>query len=258
MTMNIRKALITSAGLGTRMRPVTSKVPKAMLPIFDKGDGKIRVIPVVDKIMDNLRETGVRKFCFVVDSKKKLLREYLLESGKDAVFVYQRKAKGFGDAVMRGASFVGNEPFFLCTDDNLMTGGYREGARAFRKLKMDCLLFLKKTDSPERYGIASGKETLAFEGHMLMKITDVEEKPSSPKSDLAIIGVYIFSPKIFAELRKIGDEMKDGKEKQLTPGIQNLVKGNNVYGMILEEEEWLDVGNPEDYFQSLNYSYNSI
>ncbi len=236
------------------MRRVTTIVPKALLPLFKKENGSRIVVPIADLIMESLMLAGVSKFCFVVGKHKSLLMDYVADRG--VTFVFQNEPRGFGDAVARGEDFSGSEPVFVHADDGVLTGGYVEAASLFDEKKPDAVLLLRKTDNPKRYGIAVVGNEESFMNHRVFEIKGVEEKPSEPKSDMMISAVYIFSKKIFKSIEKDGG--KTG-EVELTTGIQNLIKkGGKVYGLLLDKEKWLNVGDTDSYYKSLSYSYDNL
>jgi dTDP-glucose pyrophosphorylase len=250
--MEIKKAVITSAGNATRMRPISNLVPKGLLPIFRGANGGKYPAPVIDAIIESLEGTGTSKFCFVVGMKSRMFVDYLF--GKNVTFVFQKEPKGFGDAVLKAEEFVSSDPFFLHTDDDLLIGGYKEGAEIFGRLEADCLLFISRVENPKNYGIVEAEYHSEMLSHKVFKVNGIEEKPANPKSDLAVCGVYIFSPRIFEKLKNIEYE----GELQLTYGIQKLIDDKkNVYGIFVESGSWLGVGTPQNYFRTLNYSYNN-
>jgi dTDP-glucose pyrophosphorylase len=252
--MKVKKAVITSAGNATRMRPISNIIPKGLLPIFKTYEGKKFPIPMIDLIIDSLSGAGVSQLCFVLGSRGRLLMDYLFEN--NITFVFQKESLGFGDAVLKAEEFCSGDPFFVHTNDDMLTGGYREGAAVFDELGADCLLFLSRVENPKLWGIVEVEDFKDMHSHKVFRIKSIEEKPESPKSDLAVSGIYIFSGSaIFGRLK----EIRTDKELQLTDGIQKLVQGGaKVYGMLLGEERWLSVGNPESYFSTLNYSYNKL
>ncbi len=236
------------------MKRVTSVVPKALLPLFKTENNSKIVIPVADYIMESLVVAGVSKFCFVVGKHKSILMDYLFESG--VTFVFQNQPKGFGDAVLRGEDFASKEAVFVHADDGVLTGGYVEAASLFAQKGADGVLLLRKTDNPKRYGIAQVGEEENFMGHKIFKITGVEEKPANPKSNYMISAVYVFSHKIFNNIQKAKPE---GGELELTSGIQNIIKGGGkIYGVLLEKEKWLNVGDTDSYHKALEYSFENL
>ncbi|AWR99277.1 nucleotidyltransferase family protein [Metallosphaera hakonensis] len=249
--MKVEKAVITAAGKGSRMKYITSVLPKALLPLFRKEDGKFVMRPVIDLIIDSLGVAGVSKYCVVVGNQGKLLVDYLSERG--VTFVTQNIPKGFGDAVLRAKDFVGNDPFFVHADDGVLTGGYSEALKVFEENDPEAVLLVRKVSNPQRYGIVQAKEVGEVMGHKLLRVNDVEEKPKSPKSDLGISAVYVFSHSLMNALEQI--HVNEG-EVELTYGIANLLnQGGEVYAIVLEKERWLNVGDPENYFKALEFTY---
>ncbi len=249
----IRKAVITAAGKGSRMKYITSVLPKALLPLIRREDGKLVMRPIIDLIMESLEAEGVEKFCIVVGKHGKLLLDYLF--GRNVTFVFQEEPKGFGDAVSRAEDFASGEPFFVHADDGVLTGGYREARSLFEEIRPEAVLLLREVGNPKRYGIVEVQEKGEYMKHKLFKILRAEEKPERPRSNVAISAVYVFSPRIFEALKKV--KVEEGKELELTYGIQELINaGGEVYGILLKEEKWLNVGDPESYFNALSYTIN--
>lgn len=252
----ISKAIITSAGVGSRMKRVTAVVPKALLPLFKTENGVRIAVPVVDYIMESLTLAGIQSYCLVVGKHKSLLMDYFYE--KDGInFVVQSEPKGFGDAVLRGADFASKDAVFVHADDGVLTGGYVEAASLFDEKRPDAVLLLRETDNPKRYGIAEVSPAGEFMGHKIFKVNGVEEKPQNPKSKMMLSAVYIFSHRIFDSLKTV----KAGStgEVELTDGISKMIEsGAVVYGILLEKERWLNVGDAESYYKALSYSYEKL
>jgi len=237
------------------MKRVTSVVPKALLPLFKTENNEKMAVPVADFIMDSLTVAGVSKFCFVVGKHRSLLMDYLFERG--VTFVFQNQPKGFGDAVLRGADFSSRGPVFVHADDGVLTGGYVEASSLFAEKDADVVLLLRKTDNPKRYGIAQVDGESNYLGHKVFKVAGVEEKPKDPKSNMMISAVYLFSYKIFENIEKA--RSPSGRELELTSGIQNVIReGGKVYGILLEKEKWLNVGDTESYHKALEYSFENL
>jgi dTDP-glucose pyrophosphorylase len=251
----IRKAVITAAGKGSRMKYITSVLPKALLPLFRHEDEKLVMRPVIDLITDSLGEIGVNKICLVVGKHGKLLMDYMFE--RNITIVFQDEPKGFGDAVLRAEDFTSNEPFFVHADDGVLTGGYNEAKSLFNEIKPEAVLLLRQVENPNRYGIVEIKDNGVYMKHKMYKIIDAEEKPENPKSNIAISAVYVFSPKIFNAIKEI--RIEEGKELELTYGIKELLReGGEIYGILLDHEQWLNVGDPENYYKALNFTYSDL
>ncbi len=254
----IKKAVITSAGKGTRMRYITSVLPKCLLPLLVKDNERRVAKPVIDLVMEKMEGIGVTKFCVVVGKMQgRILMEYLFERGP--TFVFQNEAKGFGDAVLKAEDFVGSSPFLVHADDGVLNSGYEVLVRAFLESDADAAFFVRKVKNPQRYGIIEFEESGVkdFMNHKIYEVKGVEEKPVSPKSDLAIAAVYIFKPEIFPALKEV--KLEPGQELELTFGIKKMVEwGRKVVAISLQEEKWLNVGDPDSYFDSFMYAYKEL
>jgi len=171
--------------------------------------------------------------------------------------VFQNKPLGFGDAVLRGADFAHDSAVLVHADDGVLTGGYVEAVRLLAEKRADAVLLLRKVENvKKRYGVAVVTDEERFMGHSAFPVIEVEEKPEKPKSNLMISAAYVFSSKIFDGLRKTKHGAGD---LELTYGIQEIIKsGGKVFGLLLETEKWLNVGNTESYHQALNYSFQHL
>ncbi|WP_338599314.1 sugar nucleotidyltransferase [Sulfolobus tengchongensis] len=252
----LKKAVITSAGKGSRMKHITNVLPKALLPLFVTENGSKVTRPVIDLIMESLARIGIEKFCIVVGRNGLLLMEYLFE--RTPTFVFQEIPKGFGDAVLRAEDFSSNEPFFVHADDGVLTDGYSSLKSLFEEILPDAVLFVRKVENPKRYGIIEVQDKGSYDNHRLYKVIGAEEKPQQPKSNLAIAAVYIFKPTIFGALKSI--RVEEGKEVELTYGISKLISdGKEVYALEMrDDEKWLNVGDPKSYLDALNYSFKLL
>ncbi len=253
--MTIRKAVITSAGRGTRMRYITNVLPKALLPIFENEDGTRVMVPIVNHTMRSLKSIGVEEFCVVIDSSKRsrLLQDHL--KNERVSYLKQKNPRGFGDAVLVSEEFVKGDPIILHTDDITLTGGYALLLKVFEQKDANAVFFLRKVSDPSKYGIVNASGSEKIDGHEVYKISSAEEKPGKTESNLAIVGVYAFSPKIFTALRS---DHKEGVELALTSGINTLVKaGGKVYGILMKDEQRLNVGDPDSYFKALEYTFKN-
>jgi UTP--glucose-1-phosphate uridylyltransferase len=251
----VSKCIITSAGEGSRMKRVTSVVPKGLLPLFKTENGARIVVPVADLIMESVSAAGVSDFCFVVGRHKSLLMDYLFDRG--VTFVFQNKPLGFGDAVLRGADFAHDSAVVVHADDGFLTGGYVEATKLLAQKKADVVLLLRKVDNvKKRYGCAEVADREDFMGYSAYRVTGVEEKPENPKSNLMISAAYVFSSKIFDGLRRA---RRGSGELELTDGIQEVINsGGKAFGLLLEKEKWLNVGNTDSYHRALNYSFENL
>ena len=279
----IRKAVLPSAGLGTRLLPITKELPKEMLPIFVRGrDERQCVKPVLQAIFEQLRSVGFRDFCFIVGREKRAIEdhftpdiEYLRRlrvkeqmnnlftmrkfydviTSSTIVWVKQPEPKGFGDSVLMAENFVGNNPFLCHAGDTYVNSRNHHHLKMLMKLfeekDADAIFLAQRVRNPGSYGIVEGAKV----AERLYRVRKLVEKPSRPKSNLAIVPVYIFNPRIFKVLRKLKPGV--GGEYQLTDGIQELIRsGSTVYAVELGSECLrLDVGTPETYWKALHVSH---
>lgn len=284
MTGNIRKAVITAAGLGTRLLPLTKEVPKEMLPLFIYTLNGISFKPVIQIVFESLHSFGVHEFCFIVGRGKRVIEDYftpdksfldllnsrdlgyrakvlkefykLIKNAK-IFFVNQPEPRGFGDAVLYAEPFVASEPFILHAGDDVVISRGNDHLnrliKVFQEYNADCVILAEEVEDPKAYGVITGKAVDDL-GHIL-RVLDIVEKPKKPPSNIATIAIYIFKPIIFDFLRRV--EPDNTGEIQLTNAIRLMVKdGYRVFAVKLyPHEKRLDVGNPEKYWYALKCSY---
>jgi UTP--glucose-1-phosphate uridylyltransferase len=280
--LTLRKAVLTAAGLGTRLLPATKELPKEMLPIFVPGKNGPVLKPLLQALFEQLFNLGIREFCVVVGRGKRAIEDHftpnwdfvekLRSSGKDAlaeelesfygmlersevVWVNQPSPLGFGDAVRRAKAFI-DEDFMVCAGDTYIAsrnGGYlRRLAEVHRRTGSDATLLLKEVDDPRRFGVAVVERSGTGEA---LTVRSVVEKPQVPPSRMAILPFYAFTVEVFRALERTGPG--HGGEIQLTDAIQLMVsEGRKVNATVLEESEvWLDIGTPEGYRDAVLISY---
>lgn len=260
---------------------MTKELPKEMLPMFfENKRGKVSLKPMLQAIFEQLYDVGFREFCFIVGRGKRAIEdhftpdwvfvEYLKGENKDKlvdelqefyakierstiVFVNQPRPKGFGDAVRRARSFTGSESFLVHAGDDLIlskdNGHVKKLIEAFEELKADAVLLVERVKDPRRYGVVEGVRF--SEG--VVKVERVVEKPKVPRSDMAIVAMYVFKPKVYQEIDEVEPD-KSG-EIQLTDAIQSLIdRGGMVYAVELEGKR-IDVGTSEAYRNALNSTF---
>ena len=279
----IERVVIPAAGLGTRLLSATKEQPKEMLPVFARGkDGTPCLKPLVQIIFEDLFDIGARTFCLVVGRGKRAIEDhftphrnflqYLNSRGKNSqaieletfyrriegstiLWMNQPEPKGFGDAVLQAQLAITREPFVVHAGDTTIisktTNILERLVAEHRRSSADATLTLQEIDDPRGYGVAEVTGT----GTGGLRVKRVTEKPAKPRSNLAIMPVYVFNLTIFDSLRDISPD-KSG-ELQLTDAIQNLIEtGSVVKGIKLRKEDIrLDIGTPETYWQALSLSY---
>ncbi|MGQ9543203.1 MAG: UTP--glucose-1-phosphate uridylyltransferase [Candidatus Bathyarchaeia archaeon] len=278
----IVKAVIPVAGLGTRLTPATKEQPKEMLPVFAPGPGGQTCLkPLVQIIFESLYDFGFREFCFIIGRGKRAIEDHFTQDynyigmlkgkGKNAadlesfyerlerskiIWVNQPEPKGFGEAVLRAAPFIGGEKFLVHAGDTYIISDGNDHLRRlvgeYERLRADAMLLLQEVEDPREYGVAE----VGGEDGVSMKVLNLIEKPEEPPTNLAVMPLYIFDPVILKALERTGPGK--GGEIQLTDAIQTLIGwGLRVYATKLESKDVrLDIGNPEIYWESLRISHN--
>jgi UTP--glucose-1-phosphate uridylyltransferase len=279
----LRKAVIPAAGLGTRLLSVTKEQPKEMLPVFAKAkNGDLCLKPIVQLVFEQLHQVGFREFCFIVGRGKRAIEDhftpdfsfvsmldskgldgpageleafYKMVDGSTVSWVNQPQPRGFGDAVLKAKSFVGDDRFLVHAGDSHFISRNAEHLRRVVRMseetKADALFLSMEVEDPSRFGIVEGETT----GNGLVKVKRLVEKPAKPASKLAIMPVYVFDSNIFRAL----EDTKAGfaGELQLTDGIQQMVDWDlKVYTTkVASSEIWLDIGSPDLYWEAQNLSH---
>lgn len=264
--MKIRKAVIPAAGLGTRFLPATKAQPKEMLPIVDK--------PTLQYIIEECIESGIEEILIITGRNKKSIEDHfdrsielemeLEKSGKQEMlkmvknisnmvniyFIRQKEPKGLGHAIHCARTFVGNEPFAILLGDDIV---YNEKKPCLKQM-LECygeyktsILGVQKVprENINKYGIV---ETKHIEDRVY-KVKGLMEKPNMDQtnSDIAILGRYIVTPKIFEILENL--EPGKGGEIQLTDALLKLSKEEAIYAYIFEGKRY-DVGDKLGFLQA--------
>ncbi|HVZ15558.1 MAG TPA: UTP--glucose-1-phosphate uridylyltransferase GalU [Terriglobales bacterium] len=253
MAMKVRKAVFPAAGLGTRFLPATKAQPKEMLPLVDK--------PVIQYGVEEAMAAGCDQIVMVTGRGKTAIEDHfdvsyeleqLLESrGKTdllaivrqisdmihVAYVRQKEALGLGHAVLTACELVGQEPFAVLLADDVIDAEVpclKQMMDVFNRTQSS-VIALQKIDGPNisAYGVIAGKEVAGNSGK-LWEVTDLVEKPKFEEapSNLAVIGRYILTPRVFDILAKT--PFGKGGELQLTDGLKGLLKEEKLYGLVFE------------------------
>ncbi len=269
------KAVIPAGGLGKRLLPATKEIPKEMLPIVVRNGSGILLKPVLQAVYEQLYSVGLRDFCFITGRGKRAIEDHFapdwsfIERLKDTestndleaffreletsrvYFVNQTQRRGFGDAVLHSEKFVGRESFIVHAGDDLVLspgeGHLTDLARAFSEMNADAAFLVQEVNDPRHYGVVVGEPL----SQRVLAVKGIEEKPRKPRSRLAVIAVYAFSPEIFDAIR--ASTLDASGELQLTAALQKMVEdGKRVLAIKLRPSEVrIDIGNPESYLRAL-------
>ena len=275
--MRIKKIVITAAGSGSRLLPFSKEIPKEMMPIYARSKGGRPILkPILQEIYESLYDHGCRDFCFVVGREKRAIEDYFTtdrlarhSSNADLQELYEKldssrityakqpAPNGFGDAVLQARMFAEEHAFLLhAGDDAILSPGNDHITRlenAFFAHDADVAFLTEKVQDPRSYGVVEGERI----DRGLIRVDQIEEKPSHPKTDQAVVAVYIFKPLIFALLERAKPD-KAG-EVQLTDSINTLLKGGKGIAVELEPGETrLDIGTPQKYIKGINDSFGRV
>ena len=268
--MKIRKAVFPVAGLGTRFLPATKAMPKEMLPVVDK--------PLIQYAVEEALAAGIEQIVFVTGRGKGALEDHfdysyrlqtnLKEKGKldllervvnivpnsgTIIYTRQHEAKGLGHAILCARDVVGDEPFAVLLADDLIKSResvLKQMINEFDRVRGSIVALEEVgTEDTSKYGIVDSVEM----GNDLVEIKGMVEKPAPEEapSNLAIIGRYILTPKIFELLEKTG--LGAGNEIQLTDAMVNLLDYQPVFGYRFKGERF-DCGSKSG-FQKANFAF---
>jgi len=196
------KGLILAAGRGTRLRPLTHTRPKPVIRVAGR--------PILHYAVDNLLEAGIEEIGVVVSPEtEKDIREAL--SGYRVRYVLQEEPQGLAHAVAVAQEFLGESPFVLYLGDNLFQKGIRRFLQAFQE-GVSAVIALVRVENPRQFGVA------VLEGERIVRLL---EKPKEPPSDLAVAGVYVFTPEVFPVIQNL--KPSAWGEYEITDAIQGLI-----------------------------------
>lgn len=266
MNRKIRKAIIPSAGLGTRFLPATKAQPKEMLPIVDK--------PTIQYIIEEAVASGIEEILIITGRNKKCIEDHFDKSVElemeleknnktellklvrdisdmvDIHYIRQKEPRGLGHAIRCAKTFVGDEPFAILLGDDVVY----EPEKPCLKQLIDCYNEYKTSilgvqnvpkNDAYKYGIVDGVDV----ENRVCKVKGLVEKPSVEEapSNIAILGRYIVTPRIFDIL----DNIKPGKgnEIQLTDALLDLIKEEAMYAYNFEGRRY-DVGDKLGFLQA--------
>ena len=227
------KALVLSGGRGTRLRPITHTMAKQLVPVANE--------PILGYVFQHLMEAGIKEVGVVVAPETQDdIKKFLKNGGRWGLriqYILQDQPLGLAHAVKTAQPFLGTSPFVMYLGDNLLSEGIKDYREQFLKEKLDAFLLLKEVENPKAFGVA----VLNRKGH----ITHLIEKPEDPPSNLALVGVYFFSPRIHEAIARIKPSARG--ELEITDAIQELMNMKGLVKGHILEGWWLDTGKKDDF-----------
>ena len=229
------KALVLAGGSGTRLRPITHTSAKQLVPVGNK--------PVIDFGLEAIAAAGIEEVGIIVGHTGPEIEAYVGDGsryGLTVTYVPQPEPLGLAHAVLTAEDFLGRDDFVMYLGDNLIAGGITEFVEQFEGNRPDAQILLARVRDPERFGVAE----LGPDGH----VSQLVEKPAEPKSDLALVGVYLFSGAIMDACHAI--EPSDRGELEITDAIQWMIdKGQKVAERTITGW-WKDTGKLYDMLEA--------
>ncbi|MFI1073637.1 glucose-1-phosphate thymidylyltransferase [Streptomyces puniciscabiei] len=228
------KALLLSGGSGTRLRPITHTSAKQLVPVANK--------PVLFYGLEAIAEAGITQVGIIVGDTAAEIREAVGDGsawGLDVTYIPQAAPLGLAHAVLIAREFLGDEDFVMYLGDNFVVGGITDLVAAFRSERPEAQILLTKVPDPTAFGVAE----LDAAGQVI----GLEEKPRHPKSELALVGVYLFSPAIHEAVRSIQPSWRG--ELEITHAIQWLIDGGRDVRSTVISGYWKDTGNVTDMLE---------
>jgi glucose-1-phosphate thymidylyltransferase len=228
------KALVLAGGAGTRLRPITHTSAKQLVPVANK--------PVLFYGLEAIAAAGVREVGMVVGDTQEEIEAAVGDGsafGLQVTYLRQRAPLGLAHAVLIARDYLGDDDFVMYLGDNFIVGGIESLVDRFRAERPAAQIMLTHVADPRQFGVAE----LDAAG----RVVALEEKPEVPKSDLALVGVYLFTPAVHEAVAALKPSWRG--ELEITDAIQWLIdQGRRVESTVISGY-WKDTGNVTDMLE---------
>jgi len=237
------KALILSGGKGTRLRPITYTGAKQLIPVANK--------PILFYGIEAIKEAGINDFGIIVGDTKEEIKKAIGDGSKwkiKVTYIEQKAPLGLAHAVKIAEDYLEDTPFIMYLGDNLLKEGVKGFVQKFKDKNPNALILLTPVSNPESFGVAELDE--------LSRVKKLVEKPKNPKSNLALVGVYLFDKNIFKAVKAIKPSWRN--ELEITDAIQWLLNKGYTVESHKVSGWWKDTGKPEDVLSANRLILESI
>ncbi len=229
------KGLILSGGKGTRLYPLTYTSAKQLIPVANK--------PVLYRVIEAIRDAGITDIGIVVGDTAEEVQRSVGHGGQwgvNIIYIQQDRPAGLAHAVKISENFLGQDRFVMFLGDNVIQGGISPLIAQFAKSAYNSQIVLTRVEQPEQYGVA--------ELNADNEIVRLIEKPKSPPSNLALVGIYMFDHHIFEAVKAINPSWRG--ELEITDAIQWLVDHDYKVSPYIHRGWWIDTGRPGDMLEA--------
>ena len=228
------KALIPAGGAGTRLRPITHTSAKQLIPIANK--------PVIFYVLESVAAAGITEVGIVVGDTAEEVRAAIGDGsawGLTVTYLPQAAPLGLAHTVLIAREFLGDDDFVMYLGDNFLIGGITELVDQFRAARPAAQIMLTKVADPRAFGVAE----LDVEGRLI----GLEEKPERPKSDLALVGVFLFTAAVHPIVAGLTPSARG--ELEISHAISGLIRAGHHVVTTITEGYWKDTGNVADILE---------
>ncbi len=228
------KALITAGGRATRLRPITWTINKHLIPLANK--------PMIFYAIEKIAAVGITEIAISVNPGDTEIQKFVGDGSRWKVkitYIEQTGGPlGIAHVVNNARSFIGDEPFIFYLGDNIVLGTLNRFVEKFQREKLNCVLALSKVKDPQRFGVPELRDG---------KVVRVDEKPSVPKSDYAVTGIYVYDKNFFEAFTHITPSERG--EYEISDIHTWLIENGYAVGYEEITGWWKDTGKPEDLLE---------
>ena len=229
------KGVLLAGGKGTRLRPITHTGPKQLVPVANK--------PVIQYAIEDLRAASVTDIGVILGNKgREAIQDFLgggSAFGVSITYIVQGEPLGLAHAVGCAREFVGDDDFVVYLGDNMLKQGISGLVESFERGDYAAGIACQPVETPEQFGVVEVENG---------NVTRLVEKPDDPQSDLALIGIYVFSSTVFDAIERLEPSWRG--EYEITEAIQALLDEGRAIDSLVIEGWWKDTGKPTDVLEA--------